>query len=89
MTGKSTLATVQQNKDLLELRNYLFKYLKAMDKNSSTRWFDEMPSDIVNIVANQFILTNLKNGYGKQASKDGLDEFLLSLQKNNLTMNTH
>ncbi|MCE2870032.1 MAG: sel1 repeat family protein [Oxalobacteraceae bacterium] len=83
------LATVQQNKDLLELRNYLFKYLKAMDKNSSTRWFDEMPSDIVNIVANQFILTNLKNGYGKQASKDGLDEFLLSLQKNNLTMNTH
>lgn len=51
------------------------------------RTFDEIPSEVVTILAENMITTNLKNSFGKVASKAALNQFLFSLQKNNLVKN--
>ena len=74
-----------QNKAVLELRQYLKNYLQEMQR-PPLRFFDEMPSEIMEILGDQIIVTSLKNGYSKKATQTVLDEFLLSAQKNSLSI---
>ncbi len=77
------LAAAHKNKDLPELRAYLNSYLEKMQE-APVRFFDVLNSDVVKILADRFIVTNLKNGYNKKFTQAALDEFLLSLQRNSL-----
>ena len=78
------LAMTQKNLAILELRTYLQNYLH--DKPGQPKLeFDVLPSEIMMILADQIIVTNLKKGHSKQATQALLDEFLLSSQTNTLT----
>ena len=79
------LAMTQQNQAIQELRIYLKKYLQELPVQPKLE-FDVLPSEIIVDLADRIIVTNLKKGNSKQATLDILNEFLLSAQKNSLTI---
>ena len=78
------LAVSSYNKDIFELREYLKNYLQMME-NSPRKSFDELPSEVMQVLADQIIAVNIKKGLCKLKTKARLDEFLLSAMKQAIT----
>ena len=56
-----------------------------MMENSPRKSFDELPSEVMQVLADQIIAVNIKKGLSKLKTKARLDEFLLSAMKQAIT----
>lgn len=78
------LDVCSRNKDIFVLREYLKNYLLMMG-NPPIKFFDEVPSEVMQVLADQIIAVNIKNGLSKEITKALLDEFLMSSMKQAIT----
>ena len=79
------LAVCSHNKDIFELREYLKNYLQTMNEPPN-KFFDELPSEVMYLLADQIIVINIKDGFSKVKTKALLDEFLLGAMKDAITL---
>jgi hypothetical protein len=78
------LAVCSHNKDIFELREYLKNYLQTMNEPLK-KFFDELPSEVMYLLADQIIITSIRKRFGKSKTKALLDEFLISSMRQTLT----
>lgn len=79
------LAVRNQNRDIFELREYLKNYLQTMEEHPK-KSFDELPSEVMQVLTDQIIVINIKKGFSEVKTKALLDEFLLSAMKVAITL---
>ena len=79
------LAVCNKNRDIFELREYLKNYLQTMEDHPM-KSFDDLPSEVMQVLTDQIIVINIKEGFSKVKTKALLDEFLLGAMKDGITL---